>query len=111
MKRSDESLQTWWKFAEDNDKFRLIEFYAVNGLLYKKHRKVNQVVLPKEMRIKVMGRVPINPISRIETENTIVKEMGNDWTNAMVLVKNAELWHVDLSPKKTRSSVQWSRCN
>src|SRR6218665_2875823 len=53
--KSDESLKTWWKLAEDKHS----EFCVVNGLLYKKHKVLDQViyqvVLPKERRIKVMS--------------------------------------------------------
>src|SRR6218665_645115 len=55
--KSDESLKTWWKLAEDKHS----EFCVVNGLLYKKHRVLDQViyqlVLPKERRIKVMRKM------------------------------------------------------
>src|SRR6218665_3948295 len=53
--QSDESLKAWWKLAEDKQS----ELCVVNGLLYKKHRILDQViyqvVLPKERRIKVMS--------------------------------------------------------
>src|SRR6218665_2577676 len=53
--KSDESLKAWCKLAEDKQS----EFCVVNGLLYKKHRILDQViyqvVLPKERRIKVMS--------------------------------------------------------
>jgi len=51
---------------------------------------VYQVVLPKKRKIKLMDRVPIAPISRNETENTVVKEMDNDCNNAIALIKNDE---------------------
>src|SRR6218665_2235847 len=49
--KSDESLKAaWWKLAEDKQS----ELCVVNGLLYKKHRILDQViyqvVLPKERR-------------------------------------------------------------
>jgi len=53
--KSNESLRAWWKLAEDKQS----EFCVVNGLLYKRHRILDQViyqmVLPKERRIKVMS--------------------------------------------------------
>src|SRR6218665_3258303 len=53
--KSDESLKAWWKFAEDKQS----ELCVLNGLLYKKHRILDQViyqvVLPKERRSKVMS--------------------------------------------------------
>ena len=36
--KSDESLKAWWKLAEDKQS----EFYVVNGLLYKKHRILDE---------------------------------------------------------------------
>jgi len=53
--KSDESLKAWWKLTEGKQS----EFCVVNGLLYKRHRILDQViyqvVLPKERRIKVMS--------------------------------------------------------
>src|SRR6218665_3383309 len=53
--KSDESLKAWWKLAEDKQS----KFCVVNGLLYKRHRILDQiiyqVVLSKERRIKVMS--------------------------------------------------------
>ena len=50
--KSDASLKAWWKLAE----YKQSEFCVVNGLLYKKHRVLDQViyqvVLPKEEELR-----------------------------------------------------------
>src|SRR6218665_1485738 len=59
--KSDESLKAWWKLAEDKQS----EFCVVNGLLYKRHRILDQVIYQvvyrKERRIKEMSLAHEDP--------------------------------------------------